>query len=137
MNAPGAVKHDWRPQSACLGLNAEIFMDTTGPKLRTDWSVAGAICAACLVAQECLAEGIEESDVWTFRAGTTPLERLDHIAPDYDPPSAGPAHARRLRRRLLDRMRNRSDMLIAERYAGDSDAVTGGVQSLIAARYAS
>ena len=95
----------WRQASQCLGLDAEIFTDNLEAALRTDWALAREVCRSCQAKVECLDEGIAIEDVWMYRAGTTPLERLALIAPEYQPKATSDAHARRLRRRMLDRMR--------------------------------
>ena len=95
----------WRDLSQCRGLDSEFFTDNLEAALRTDWALAREVCRSCQVQTQCLEEGVAIGDVWMYRAGTTPLQRLALIAPDYRPNTDNEAHARRLRRRMLDRMR--------------------------------
>ncbi len=79
--------HDWRELSACLGIKPEVFMLERDPdieKYRNDTSylsqvkAAKAICADCVVREECLMWAIEnpdKPDVPTVRGGLTQSQR--------------------------------------------------------------
>ena len=93
-------------KSACRGVDIGVFIDADEGPLREDYSVAEALCAVCPVTGECHKDAIAKRDVWAYRAGMTPLERVAAIDPDYVPAARDESHRDRLERRKLQRMRD-------------------------------
>lgn len=67
---------DWREFAACRDVDPEWFFP-----LGDRWSDADrpgrakAVCAACPVRAECLADALAGGDAWSIRGGLDPVER--------------------------------------------------------------
>ena len=67
---------EWRERAACRGMNVDIFVGTNTVRTRhPDYTTARAVCAACPVTRECLAEAGSSTGMW---GGLDEAERLGH-----------------------------------------------------------
>ena len=108
MNSP-PPRSSWRDQATCRGVSWDVFLDNSKGLLRSDWREAHSYCSACPVAFECLVDAVATKDLYSFRGGLAPTERLPLVAPDYTPaPGTDPERTQHLRRRLLNRIRGGS-----------------------------
>lgn len=100
---------DWTELAACRGVDIAVFVDMPAPiRTKEQWSEAAALCARCVVSEECLAQGVQYGDAWTFRAGLTPLELISKLDPGYEPEATDEHHRERLCKRKLQRLRGRT-----------------------------
>ena len=69
----------WQNQAACAGYSdpdAFVPHTTSERQQLRETITARAICAGCVVSDQCLTEAVRERDFYTVRGGTVPIARV-------------------------------------------------------------
>lgn len=77
--------HQWHVEAKCLGMDDTLFFGSSDPDTRPPYTLAEirkaqAICGQCPVAQDCLAEALENREDYGVWAGTTSKKRRSLLA---------------------------------------------------------